>query len=342
MRSGPAPDLAIEASDLVKTYKGGVRALDGLSFTVAAGTVFGLLGPNGAGKSTAVKILTTLSRQDAGTAQVMGIDVTRHPDRVRRTIGCVAQKSGVDIDATGRENLTLQGQVYGMAGRRLRGRVSDLLERLGLAEAADRVTRTYSGGMQRKLDVAMGLVHQPQVLFLDEPTTGLDPEARADMWDEIARLSDQEGLTILLTTHYLEEADRLARRLAIIDHGRVVVEGTPDALKGELHGDAIHVELGEPESNGHLRGVLGRLTGIGEVVVEGRALHARVASGATAVPAVLQALESAGVAVTSVTVARPSLDDVYLRYTGRAFAKADQEGAARDRGAGAKVKEAAR
>ena len=332
----PAPDLAIEASDLVKTYRGGVRALDGLSFSVATGTVFGLLGPNGAGKSTAVKILTTLSRQDAGTARVMGIDVARHPDRVRRTIGCVAQKSGVDVDATGRENLILQGQAYGMGGRRLRQRVGELLERLGLAEAADRVARTYSGGMQRKLDIAIGLVHQPQMLFLDEPTTGLDPEARADMWQEITRLSGQEGLTILLTTHYLEEADHLCDRLAIIDRGRVVVEGTPDGLKGELRGDAVHVELGEPESNGRLRGVLGHLDDVAEVVVEGRSLHARAASGATAVPAVLQALESAGIAVTSVTVARPSLDDVYLRYTGRAFAEADQEGAkaGRDTGRG--------
>src|ERR671936_698181 len=194
---------AIEARDLVKTYPGGVRALDGLSFAVEPGTVFGLLGPNGAGKSTTVKILTPLSRPDAGVARVAGLDVARQPDQVRHAIGCVAQRSAVDREATGRENLALQGHLYGLRGRALKRRADGLLERLGLAEAADRVARTWSGGMQRKLDVAMGLIHQPQVLFLDEPTTGLDPEARADMWHEIARLAREDGLTVVLTTHYL-------------------------------------------------------------------------------------------------------------------------------------------
>jgi ABC-2 type transport system ATP-binding protein len=316
---------AIEACDLTKTYPGDVRALRGLSFTVERGTVFGLLGPNGAGKSTAVKILTTLSRADAGQARVAGIDVARHPEQVRRAIGCVAQRSAVDREATGRENLVLQGRLYGISGRELRRRVSGLLERFGLADAADRLARTYSGGMQRKLDVALGLIHRPQVLFLDEPTTGLDPQARADMWAEIARLASQEGLTILLTTHYLEEADRLARRLAIVDRGRVVAEGTPEELKGELHGDAIHVELAEPERNGRVRGALDRLEGVREVVLDGRSLRARVDSGATAVPVVLNALEATGATVAAVTIARPSLDDVYLRHAGRAFSEADRE-----------------
>jgi ABC-type Na+ transport system ATPase subunit NatA len=189
---------AIEARELTKTYGGGVRALDGLGFTVEAGTVFGLLGPNGAGKSTTVKILTTLSRPDSGQATVAGVDVLAHPERVRRAIGLVAQRSGVDLEATGRENLTLQGQVYGLRGAELRGRVGELLERFGLAEAADRVARGYSGGMQRRLDIAMGLIHRPRVLFLDEPTTGLDPEVRADMWAEIAHLS-AEGLSTTVT-----------------------------------------------------------------------------------------------------------------------------------------------
>jgi ABC-type Na+ transport system ATPase subunit NatA len=178
--------------------------------------VLGLLGPNGAGKSTTVKILTTLSLPDSGSARVAGVDVLAEPDRVRRSIGLVGQRSGVDLEATGRENLTLQGQVYGLRGTELRSRVGELLERFGLAEAADRVARGYSGGMQRRLDIAMGLIHRPQVLFLDEPTTGLDPEVRAGTWAEIAHLSAGEGLTILLTTHYLEEADRLAGRLAIV------------------------------------------------------------------------------------------------------------------------------
>jgi ABC-2 type transport system ATP-binding protein len=316
---------AIEAQGLVKTYPGGVRALDGLGFAVQAGTVFGLLGPNGAGKTTTVKILTTLSRPDAGRARVAGLDVLRQPDQVRRLIGVVAQHSGVDREATGRENLTLQGLVHGLRGRELRRRVAGLLERFGLAEAADRVVGGYSGGMQRRLDIALGLVHRPQVLFLDEPTTGLDPEVRAGLWEEIARLATGEGLTILLTTHYLEEADRLASRLAIVDRGRVVVEGTPDGLKRELRGDAVQVELAAPESDGRVRGALDRLATVREVTVEGRTLRARSDSGATAVPSLLAALESAGVKVASVTVARPSLDDVYLRHTGRAFGQADEE-----------------
>ena len=315
---------AIEARELTKTYGGGVRALDGLGFTVDTGTVFGLLGPNGAGKSTTVKILTTLSRPDSGQASVAGVDVLAQPERVRRAIGLVAQRSGVDLEATGRENLTLQGQVYGLRGAELRGRVGDLLGRFGLAETADRVARGYSGGMQRRLDIAMGLIHRPRVLFLDEPTTGLDPEVRADMWAEIAHLA-AEGLTILLTTHYLEEADRLAGRLAIVDRGRVVAEGSPNELKGELRGDAIHVELGDPEPDGRAHAALDRVPGVWEVTIEGRSLRARTQDGSAAVPAVLQALEAGGVRVASVTIARPSLDDVYLRHTGRSFAKVAEE-----------------
>ena len=244
-------ELAIEADGLVKSYPKGVTALDGLSFAVAAGSVFALLGPNGAGKSTAVKILTTLAQAGRGQRRrVAGIDVIANPDRVRRTIGVVAQGSAVDIQATGRENLRLQGQIYGdpRAGRS-RPRAQELLERFGLADAADRIARGYSGGMQRRLDIAMALVHDPAVLFLDEPTTGLDPEVRAEMWAEIARLADKKGKSVLLTTHYLEEADQLAERIAIVDRGKVVAQGTPDELKRELRGDAIHVDL-EREYNG--------------------------------------------------------------------------------------------
>jgi len=318
-------DDAIEARGLVKTYRGGVRALDGVSLAAETGSVFGLLGPNGAGKSTAVKILTTLSRPDSGEAFVAGHDVLRHPARVRLAIGCVAQKSGLDLEATGRENLILQGRVYGMRGSVLRSRAQELLERFGLSEAAGRTVKTYSGGMQRKLDVAVGLMHRPQVLFLDEPTTGLDPEARVDMWSEIARLAGDEGLTILMTTHYLEEADRLARRLAIVDRGTVVAEGTPDELKGELRGDAIVVELEEQVLDGEVRRALEKVPELYDVAVEARTLRARADSGARAVPAVLAALEAESVKVASVTVSRPSLDDVYLRHAGRAFSTADQE-----------------
>jgi len=318
--------MAIEAERLVKSYPKGVRALDGLSFAVAEGTVFGLLGPNGAGKSTAVKILTTLAKPDQGRASVAGNDVAAHPDRVRRTVGVVAQGSGVDVQATGRENLRLQGQLYGLRGRPLQQRVGQLLERFGLSEAADRIARGYSGGMQRRLDIAMALVHDPRVLFLDEPTTGLDPEVRADMWQEISRLSGEQGKTVLLTTHYLEEADQLAARLAIVDRGKVVAQGTPDELKRELRGDAIHIELaGAGELNGSVHGALEGVAGIREVAVQGRQLRARADDGGRSIPAVLQALDAHRIAVASVRVARPSLDDVYLRYAGRTFDAADAE-----------------
>jgi ABC-2 type transport system ATP-binding protein len=313
----------IQATDLRKQY-GDVQALDGLTFGVRAGTIFGLLGPNGAGKSTAVKVLTTLARADGGGAQVAGFDVMREPARVRRAIGVVAQRSGVDIDLTGRENVVLQGRLQGMRGRDLHERADRLLAEFGLADERNRVARGYSGGMQRRLDIAMGLVHRPQVLFLDEPTTGLDPEVRAAMWTQIARLRDEEGLTILLTTHYLEEADRLAAQLAIVDRGRVVAEGTPEALKAGLEGDALQVELdGGVSVNGNVHAALAHVDGLREIAIEGRSLRARSADGARAVPALLAALDAAAIPVASVTVARPSLDDVYLRFAGRSFAAAE-------------------
>ena len=326
---------AIEAEELVKTYPGEVRALDGVSFSVEPGTIFGLLGPNGAGKSTTVKILTTLSRPDSGRATVAGHDVLADPAAVRRAVGVVGQRNAVDGEATGRENLLLQGRLYGLRGRELTARVDDLLERFRLADAGDRFAKGYSGGMQRRLDVALGLVARPQVLFLDEPTTGLDPEVRVAMWDEIAQLAREEGLTILLTTHYLEEADQLASQLAIVDRGKVVAEGGPEQLKAELRGDTILVELDDGDGDGPaVEAALGRLDGVRDVAVEGRALRARADQGARAVPAVLAALEGAGIPVASVTVARASLDDVYLRYTGRTFEEAE-ESQAEPAGAGA-------
>jgi len=346
-----AQETAIAAVDLRKTYPGGrgrppVPALDGLSFAVPAGTVFALLGPNGAGKSTTARILTTLSRADAGTAHVAGIDVARDPERVRRTIGYVAQKPVTDPLDTGRENLVLAGRLQGLGARTARTRAAELLDRFALADAADRLVRTYSGGMARKLDVAMGIVHSPRVLFLDEPTTGLDPEARAGMWAEIERMTAVESMTVLLTTHYLDEADRLAANVAIVDRGRVVVAGTPDALKDELRGDGIVVELAAPAAApaagsagppGELVPDAGpaladRVTdavracsGVREVHLRGRTLRARAESGAAALPAVLAALDAAGVPVASATLARPSLDDVYLRRTGRTFAAAQSD-----------------
>jgi ABC-2 type transport system ATP-binding protein len=320
---------ALSAVELVKSYPGGrgkprVRALDGLSLEVGAGTVFALLGPNGAGKSTTVKILTSLSRPDSGSAFVAGVDVLRRPDAVRHAIGLVSQKASSDPMATVRENLLLAGRIQGLPRSAARSRADELISRFALDEAAGRLAKNLSGGTARKLDVAIGLVHRPQVLFLDEPTTGLDPEARAEMWAEIARLSAGEQVTVLLTTHYLEEADRLADRLAIVDHGRVVVEGTPEQLKSELHGDTVQVELDSAASGPVALSALGGVAGLTEVVATGSSLRARADSGARAVPAVLSALDDAGVLVASVTAARPSLDDVYLRHVGRQFSGDDK------------------
>jgi len=321
---------AIVVDELQKHY-GRVRALEGVTFAVRAGEVFGLLGPNGAGKSTTVKVLATLTQPNAGRAEVAGHDVVRDPNAVRRAIGYVPQSSGVDRDATGRENLMLQGRVQGMGGRVLEARVGELLELLGLADAADRVVRGYSGGMKRRLDVGLGLVHRPQVLFLDEPTTGLDPEARASMWDELERLAEGESLTILLTTHYMEEADELANRLAIVSRGRVVVEGTPEQLKQSLRGEAVEVELADGRA-AEAEAVVVALEGVLEASIDGRKLRSRVASGARAIPFILSALDAEGIGVESVTTHRPSLDDVYLHYTGREFAAEDEEGRAGDSG----------
>jgi ABC-2 type transport system ATP-binding protein len=315
---------AIEATELRKTYPPDVRALDGLSVSVEAGTIFGLLGPNGAGKSTTVRVLATLSRPDSGSARVAGIDVLADPVRVRRAIGVVGQKHGSAPEATGRENMVSQGEFYGITGSELKQRVARSLAHFGLADAVDRQVKTYSGGMQRRLDLAMGLLHRPQVLFLDEPTTGLDPEARAEMWREIERLASEELTTILITTHYMEEADRLASRLAIVDRGRVVVEGTPNELKSNLEGDTIQIELADPRDV-DARLALERVEEVGDARLEGRTLYARAHDGGAALPAVLAALDAHGVNAASVTLARPSLDDVYLRHAGRAFHAADSE-----------------
>jgi ABC-2 type transport system ATP-binding protein len=317
---------AVQAHQLVKTYpvrgkKDRIKALDGLDIAVPRGVIFGLLGPNGAGKSTTVKILTSLARPDSGTATVEGVDVLRSPGQVRRKIGVVAQRSGADPTATGRENLLLQAHLYGMRGPAVRARADQLLEHFGLTEAAGRLVKTYSGGMQRRLDVALGLVHRPSVLFLDEPTTGLDPESRAAMWEEISRLAGSEGLTVLLTTHYLEEADRLASELAIVDHGRVVATGSPDELKGALHGDVVQARVAANADPRVLQGALAGLPEVHDVYVAGDTVSLRSDNGAAAVPVVLSALQRAGSPALSVTVARPSLDEVYLRLTGRRYSE---------------------
>jgi ABC-2 type transport system ATP-binding protein len=281
--------------------------------------VFGLLGPNGAGKSTTVRVLSTLSRSDSGRARVAGHDVLEAPAAVRHAIGLVSQKASAAPLMTGRESLEMAARIQGMGRADARRRSDELLERFGLADAADRLTKTYSGGMNRKLDVAIGLVNRPTVLFLDEPTTGLDPEARAEMWTEIARMASVDRMTVLLTTHYLDEADHLSDRLAIVDHGRVVAEGTPDELKSELRGDSLVFELADSASGSTAAQRLSQLPSLVDVVHEGRVVRARADHGAGVIPTALTVLEQGGVDVTSATVARPSLDDVYLRHAGRSF-----------------------
>jgi ABC-2 type transport system ATP-binding protein len=313
---------AIVVEHVRKRY-GDIEAVADVSFSVRQGEVFGLLGPNGAGKSTTVRILATLTRPDGGRALIAGHDVVREGDAVRREIGYVAQNSGVDRYLTGRENLVFQMRAQRMPHRGLRQRADEMLELVGLEDAGNRVLNTYSGGMRRRLDIAMGLVHEPSVLFLDEPTTGLDPEARAVMWAELERLAEQRALTILLTTHYLEEADQLADRLAIVSHGRVVAEGTPEQLKLELRGDSVTVELADGRAE-DARAVVAMLDTVHEASLDGSILHARVEHGARALPSILSTLEDSGFAVASATVARPSLDDVYLHHTGRSFRRDDE------------------
>jgi ABC-2 type transport system ATP-binding protein len=322
MRLTSPPMDAIVVDELRKRY-GDVQALDGVSFAVREGEVFGLLGPNGAGKSTTVRSLVTLTTPDSGSASVAGHDVLREQNAVRRMIGYVPQDSGVDELGTGRENLMLQGRVQGMGGKDLRARTATLLELVGITEAADRIVKTYSGGMRRRLDIALGLVHRPRVLFLDEPTTGLDPEARVVMWEEVSRLAQAESLTILLTTHYLEEADQLADRLAIVSQGKVVVEGTPGELKAGLRGDAVQVEV-ENGAVDEAQRVLASVGATPEQVLEGRTIVSRVENGGRALPGIISALETAGIPVASVSLSRPSLDDVYLHFTGREFASEDR------------------
>ncbi|MDQ4214429.1 ABC transporter ATP-binding protein [Microbacterium capsulatum] len=326
----PAEQNAIVADDLVKEYRGrgrrpAVRALDGLSFAVPAGRVFGLLGPNGAGKSTTTKILTTLSRPTAGRARVAGHDVADASGAVRAAIGYVSQGTGTDPNLTATENLGIAGRMRGLGSGEARERAARLLIEFGLADATRRPVRTFSGGMRRRLDVAAALVHRPQVLFLDEPTTGLDPEARAAMWSEIRRLSGEEALTVVLTTHYMEEADRLADELLLVNRGRAVAQGTPDELKAALHGDAVRVTLVEPDPVA-VRRAVATVPGLRDVLVEAAGvdglLIARTDDAASAVGAVIAALDGAGIRYGQVAASHPTLDDVYLHFVGHTFGDA--------------------
>jgi ABC-2 type transport system ATP-binding protein len=318
----------IETHDLRKVFptrggKGsptqGVEAVKGINLRVDEGEIFGFLGPNGAGKSTTLRMLATLIPPTAGDARIAGCDLRREPGRVRERIGYVGQAGGADLAATARENLLLQGQLYGLSRTEATKRTGELLTALELESCADRPARTYSGGQRRRLDLALGMVHRPRLLFLDEPTTGLDPQSRARLWDEVRQLR-AGGTTVFLTTHYLDEADALADRLAIIDDGRIVVEGTPAALKRQIAGDVVTIGL--ETSNGHLRQAEQLLRSqpfVRETHPGDGQLQLYVEEGEANLPAILRLLDSAGVRVQTVALARPTLDDVFLRQTGRSL-----------------------
>ncbi|MDA0256285.1 MAG: ATP-binding cassette domain-containing protein [Chloroflexi bacterium] len=316
---------AIAARGLRMEFGGGIVAVDGIDVHVREGEIFGFLGPNGAGKTTTVRMLTTLLRPTAGSATVAGFDLRREQLAIRRSIGVALQEAGLDALATSRELLKLQAQLFGIRGRDATRRASELLELVGLVDAADRQVRTYSGGMKRRLDLASALVHEPRVLFLDEPTEGLDPASRQTVWQEVTRLNEVLGVTVFLTTHYMEEADRLADRLAIIDHGRIVAEGTPAALKASIAGDVVTVAVAR-ERLAEAEDLLCSLAGVREVRPDETGLTMFVSDGPSVVADVIRVLDGAGVPVGSVAVAQPSLDEVFLRATGARLEGAEAEG----------------
>jgi ABC-2 type transport system ATP-binding protein len=293
-----------------------VRALDGVDLTVEEGTVLGLLGPNGAGKTTTVRILATLLKPDAGTARVAGYDVGREQDAIRRVIGLSGQYAAVDENLTGRENLWLFGRLYQLQSPESRRRADELLAQFDLVEAADRVVKTYSGGMRRRLDLAAALIGRPRLLILDEPTTGLDPRSRIGMWDVIRTLV-REGTTLLLTTQYLEEADELAHTIAVVDHGKIIARGTADELKSQVGGERIEVIVHRREDVARAREILAR-AGDGEVTLDEHTRELTVPSrgGAQALVGLLRDLDEAGIAIDDIGLRRPTLDDVFLALTG--------------------------
>ncbi|MEP7113978.1 MAG: ATP-binding cassette domain-containing protein [Ilumatobacteraceae bacterium] len=305
---------ALQTKHLSRRF-GDTMAVDGIDLEVAAGEIYGFLGPNGAGKSTTVRMLTTLLLPTSGTATVAGFDVCERADMVRLRIGAALQEAALDPKQTGRELLDLQGRLYGLSAQQRRRRVDDLLVLVDIGEAIDHRIGTYSGGMKRRLDLATALVHEPEVLFLDEPTTGLDPSSRAAVWDEVRRLNEVRGMTIFLTTQYLEEADALADRVGIIAGGRIVAEGTPQDLKRSVGSDVI-IAKGQPGDAERIRKALESISGLGSVESAGDEVVISVANGAKAISPVAVALSDAGIAVEGLTLRTPTLDDVFLHVTG--------------------------
>ena len=315
-------DNSIVAEGLVREFKKGPRAVDGIDLRVEPGEIYGFLGPNGAGKSTTVHMLTTLLPPTAGTARVAGFDVVREGPKVRSSIGAALQEAALDALLTGRDHLRLQTMLQGLRREERAPRTVELLERVGLTEAADRKVGGYSGGMKRRLDLALALVHRPRVLFLDEPTTGLDPQSRTALWDEVARLARDDGVTVFLTTQYLEEADVLADRVGIIDHGRIVAEGSPTALKAEIGRPSVHAIAADESDEERIARLLDRY---GDPLGDGE-LAVRLASG-VGLADVVRGLDSEGIQLDDIELRAPTLDDVFLAKTGRTLEGAAQDGA---------------
>ncbi len=316
----------IRVSGLTKIFEGGNKAIDDLSLEVEQGEILALLGPNGAGKTTTIRVLTTLSGFDEGEVEVAGFNVDREPEAVRRAIGLVAQNTGVDYFLSGRENLVLQGHMYRMAKKDIEQRIKELAKYFELDDALDRQVMTYSGGMRRKLDIATALIHSPKILFLDEPTLGLDIKSRQSLWNYIEKLNKEQGLTILLTTHYLEEADHLSNRVAIINQGRIQVVDTSEKLKNSIHGDSVILTFdSEGPDVGEFTYAMHEDPEIQDVVWQNDNLHIYVDNGAVAVPKLVHLAEGNGLTIKSLSLARPTLDDVFLKYTGTKIDDAVEE-----------------
>jgi ABC-2 type transport system ATP-binding protein len=313
----------IEAEGLVREFKKGPRAVDGIDLRVEPGEVYGFLGPNGAGKSTTVLMLTTLLPPTAGSARVAGYDIVKQGPQVRASIGAALQEAALDQFLTGRDHVRLQAALHGLSRQERRKRGDELLERVGLSEAADRRVRGYSGGMKRRLDLALALVHRPQILFLDEPTTGLDPQSRSALWAEVSRLAREEDVTVFLTTQYLEEADVLADRVGIIDRGRIVAEDTPENLKAEIGRPSVEATPAKEGQRDAVATVLGRFGE--EIPAQPGAVSVRLNQGAGDLADVVRALDSEGLRVSNLRLDEPSLDDVFLEKTGRSLEGAGDE-----------------
>ncbi|HTT15642.1 MAG TPA: ATP-binding cassette domain-containing protein [Thermoplasmata archaeon] len=318
----PAPQ-AVVTDKLTKIYGGKVKAVTAISIHVEPGEAYGFLGPNGAGKTTTVSMLTAGLRPTSGKALVDGLDVMHQPEQIKRRIGVIFQESTADGDLSGRENLEVAAGCFQIARGEARSRANALIERMQLNDAADRLAKTYSGGMRRRLELAVGLINQPKILFLDEPTLGLDPQGRAGFWDFVQKLRKDTGLTVFVTTHYLDEADTMCDRIAIIDHGEIVATGSPGELKDRLGGDVVTLKAASADKD--LSDPLKALPGVSTVQRQDSSYRIKCSSGETLVPLAVETVAGAGVGVTSVSVKRPSLDEVFLEFTGREF-REDGEG----------------